>query len=114
MGELFRKPPKVAAPLSKAPKQSDGDGGGGGDGSDETMADIDKALGRVTIIHGTQELPFDVAGKSISYVREALGPILQVPKDAEAWVNNEPVKDETVLLAHNSTLEFIKASGVKG
>lgn len=113
MGELFqRKPPKVAAPLSKAPPKTSQNPPP--DGSDETLADIDKALGRVTIIHGSQEFPYDVAGKSIAYVREALGPILQVPKDAEAWVNNQPVKDETTLLAHNSTLEFIKASGVKG
>ena len=112
MAEVQKKTPKVASPLSsKLPAQKFADEG---TPNVPSVEDINKALGRVNIVHGAQELPFDVAGKSIAYVREALGPILAVPADAATWVDNKQVTDETTLLTANSTLEFIRPSGVKG
>jgi hypothetical protein len=116
MGEQLFKKPKVAAPLSKAPPRSGGTEVAN-PGVEDTLAEVNKALGRVEISHGAQTVSYDVAGKSVAYVREALGPLLNVPKEAQAVVNGQPVApgtEENTILGANTTLEFIKASGVKG
>jgi len=114
--QLFKKPAKVAAPLGKPPVKS------GGEevtqpGIQDTVAELNTAMGRVEISHGAQTVSYDVAGKSVSYVREALGPLLNVPREAQAVINGQPVapgSESNTILGANTSLEFVKASGVKG
>jgi hypothetical protein len=111
MGELFqKKKAKVAAQPTKTAAQTLTDVA-----TDSTVQEsIDKALGRVTVIHGVQELPYDLAGKTVAYVREVLGPVFNIPTGARAYVNNLPVEDESVALKENDLLEFLQPSGDKG
>jgi hypothetical protein len=96
-------------------------GGGQGYGGDESpdasaaVASIDQALGKVTIIHGANEVSYEVAGKSVKYIRDALSAVLTIPSDAQALIDGKPVTDEAnTILASQQTCEFIKSSGVKG
>ena len=108
MAELKKKS-KAASPVAKAKIAKTVSSK-----TSEEVLDINKALGRVTVIHGAQELNYDLAGKTIAYVREALSSVLQIPKNAEAWIDNQSITDENIKLTQNATLEFIKSSGVKG
>lgn len=75
--------------------------------------DTSAVTGTVTIIHGAEEQSFDVSGKSVAYVRENLGDVFNVPRDADALVNGQPVT-ENHTLNQQDVLEFVKQAGVKG
>ena len=116
MGELFQKKPRQASTISKAnlamnPPPSD-------QPATDTAAvtdDINRSLGRVTVVHGAQEHPFDIAGKTVAYARQALATLYNIPPEAQARLNNVPVADEvSCVLTHNAILEFVKGSGQKG
>jgi hypothetical protein len=72
-----------------------------------------QAIGKVEIIHGAYQDSYEVAGKTVGYIRENLGDVYSIPPDAECLIDGNVVSDEFVLKA-NSTVEFIKASGTKG
>jgi len=113
--DLFqKKAPRVATPLGKAPTAATPQEETQTEVKKDVNDDIQKALGRVKVSHGSQEMEVDVAGKTIAYVRENLGTILNVTIDAKAWIDGKVVDDENTILLANSSLEFIKASGVKG
>jgi hypothetical protein len=109
MNELFqkKKAPVAALPVSQKPQQTV-------EAPAESQVDFSKALGLCKIIHGSQVMECAVAGKTIAYIREALGSVLQVPYDAVTWLNNVKITDETTVLTENASLEFIKAAGTKG
>ena len=109
--ETFQKrpqPPQSLKPLSAeqnpplAPPDTSG-----------AMEEADEALGKVEIIHGPHQDRYDVAGKTVGYVRQALGDVFNIPRDAECLIDGRPVQD-THIVTENSTVEFIKASGTKG
>ena len=68
---------------------------------------------RVEIIHGPHQDHFPVAGRSVGYVRQAVGDYFNIPKDAEALIDGRPVPDGEVLQPGDD-LFFSKASGRKG
>lgn len=74
---------------------------------------VEKALGKVQVIHGIYDSSFDIAGKTVAYAREQLGEMYNIPKDAQALIDGNPVAEDT-LLPQDSTLEFIKNAGQKG
>ncbi len=83
----------------------------------ETIAEIEKARGLVKIMHGALEVEYDVAGKSVNYIREALAAVLSIPKEAAAVVNGQTIDRNTEnqhQLNQMDTLEFIRSSGTKG
>jgi hypothetical protein len=67
----------------------------------------------VTIIHGAQECRYEIAGRTIEYVRMALGTIFNIPKHAVAFVNGVPTTEEYILQPGDS-VHFIHARGSKG
>src|SRR4051812_36635771 len=67
----------------------------------------------VHILNGACEQMFDVAGKTVGYVRDALGDLLNIHKDAEALVNGHSAADTHILNSADS-LEFVRFGGKKG
>lgn len=117
MSEKMFKKPKAAAPLSKPPA-SGAPATSEGVNADVAVANINKALGQVLISHGAQTVPYEVAGKSVAYVREALGSMLNLPSEgAQALIDGTPVpldSEGDTILRHGVSLEFVKPAGVKG
>ncbi len=101
-----QKKPQVAMPPKKENDQASVN-------ASETKTDLGRAMGRVTIIHGAHEVQYDVAGKSVQYIREALVDVLNIDPQAAPLIDGVPVNADTVL-QENAVLEFIKQSGTKG
>jgi hypothetical protein len=108
--ETFQKRPM--APQSLRPQEQNPPSDTAPDISG-AMVDADEALGKVEIIHGAHQDKYDVAGKTVGYVRQALGDVFNIPRDAECLIDGRVV-DETTIIRENSVVEFIKASGTKG
>jgi len=93
--------------------QEQGRTGGGPPDTSDANAKIDKALGKVQVIHGIYDAKFEIAGKTVAYAREQLDAMYNLPPGAQALLNGDPVGEGTILPA-DSTLEFIKQAGTKG
>ncbi len=95
-------------------------GGLGQDADAGTAPDTDtddkaaSAAGQVHVIHGANSQTFDnLAGSSVSEIRETLTEVFNIPPDAQALVNGDNI-GERYTLKPQDTLEFIKQAGVKG
>lgn len=71
------------------------------------------AAPKVRVVHGANERPFDLDGKTVGSVRKSLRDVFSIPSDAEALIAGKSVGDDFVLEG-GQVLEFIKESGVKG
>jgi len=78
-----------------------------------SLLDKMESKGKVKVIHGANDDSFEVVGKKVKDVRAALVDSFNIPADATALVNGNQVDGEYVL-QNSETLEFLKASGVKG
>lgn len=68
----------------------------------------------ITIRHGVNTLTLDnIAGKSVSEVRDQVADILNIPEAAQVRVNGVPVGDEHVI-GELASVEFVKIAGEKG
>lgn len=65
------------------------------------------------IINGVNTLQADLAGKTVTEVREMLSQALNIDPEATPLVNGDGVGEDYVLQADDE-LEFVKASGTKG
>ena len=115
MGEqLFKKPAKAASlPTKESPSQTATEA----PDVKETLAELQNALGLVEISYGAQTVKYNVSGKTLAYVREALGSMLNLTPEAQAIVNRQPVplnSEAEFVLPANARVEFIKSSGSKG
>lgn len=80
----------------------------------EVLSEAQKAVSKVRVVHGANEEYFDnLAGKTVGKVRKALREVFNIPGDAKAIVQNQPVEDDFVLQAGES-IEFCKTAGQKG
>ena len=68
---------------------------------------------KVRVVHGSNAKKYDVAGKTVGYVRKCLRDIFNIGTDAVAWVNGLEVSGNHVLEA-NDNLEFGRYTGQKG
>ncbi len=68
---------------------------------------------QVKVAHGANEDTFDgLVGKSVSEVRDALREAFNIPSDAIALVNGQPVTGD-YRLQKNDALEFLRTSGAR-
>ncbi len=107
--------------IKTAPNVSGGQGYGGDDAPDTSSNvhdTINDALGKVTVMYGASEVSYELAGKSVAYIREALGVVLGgVPPDAQVRIDGKPVdasNESTTILSARQTCEFMRPSGQKG
>lgn len=84
--------------------------------SDDPLQDVERALGRVTVSYGAYESGFDLAGKSVAYIRENLSHVWNIPADALAVIDGQPitVMENEQKVRANARIEFIKDDGEKG
>jgi hypothetical protein len=83
-------------------------------GDPDAFADV---LGRVQVLSGACDGKFDIAGKSVAYARQHLTPILNIDRDAPAFLDGKEISkhdEEATILGENAVLDFNKQSGVKG
>ena len=76
----------------------------------DALAKLDAA---VKVVHGANDGSFNLVGATVASVRASLVDAFNIPGDAQSFVDGEIV-DANHILQANSTLEFIKAAGVKG
>ncbi len=69
--------------------------------------------GLVKVVHGANDGTFPLAGCRVGAVRASLMDAFNLPHDAIAFVNGEPV-DPCYFLRPDDTLEFCKQGGSKG
>ncbi len=77
------------------------------------MSESLSTAGVVRIVHGANDEEFAVAGRSVRTLQAALTDAFNVPADAAAYVNGEPVV-ASYILQPGDTLEFCKHRGNKG
>ncbi len=68
---------------------------------------------QVKVSHGINDGTFDVAGRTVRWVRNALASALNIPADAIPFVNGQQVTDDYIVPG-SSTLDFQRAGGTKG
>jgi hypothetical protein len=66
-----------------------------------------------TLLHGANEVQYDVAGMTVEQVRAVLGPVLNAPNDVEVLVNASPVEG-CYRIRPGDVIDFIAAAGTKG
>lgn len=81
--------------------------------ADKAIEKLDKAAGKIKVIHGSSDEDFELVGANVASVRASLVDAFNIPADAQAFVDGEEVNENHVL-QKNQTLEFVKAAGVKG
>lgn len=67
----------------------------------------------VTVENGVNTLCSDLAGKTVGDIRRMLSQALNIDPASRAYVDRVPADSATVV-ADDSVVEFIKASGSKG
>lgn len=69
--------------------------------------------GKVSVVYGANDLELELAGQSVADVQAATADVLNLDKNAEAYVNGQQV-DGNYKLKAGDRLEFMKESGQKG
>jgi len=69
-------------------------------------------VAKVRVLHGANEY-IETSGQTVSQIRKRLRDVLNISKEAMAYVNNQLVDEETVL-QKGDCLEFYKNVGTKG
>jgi hypothetical protein len=69
--------------------------------------------GKVSVVYGANDLELELAGQSVADVQAATSDVLNLDKNAEAYVNGQQV-DGNYKLKAGDRLEFMKESGQKG
>jgi|GEM_PF-6300361 len=67
----------------------------------------------VDIVYGASDVPLPVAGETVAVVRDAVSSMLNIPRDAKAFIKGKPVVEDYVL-QEGDRLEFLKPYGFKG
>ncbi len=67
----------------------------------------------VRVIHGANEGFFDLQNQTVRTVRKALTEVFNIPKNAVALIDGEPVVDESGI-GDGDVLEFVRELGMKG
>lgn len=79
--------------------------------AENTLANLTANL--VKVVHGTHDGQHPLANQTVATARATFSVPYNIPTEAAAFVNGEPV-DEDYVLRPNESLEFMKAAGVKG
>jgi len=77
------------------------------------LSQLEQKPSTVQVTHGVSSNAFDVAGRTVRYVRESLGTLYSIPKDALALVNGDQASEDHLLQAGDE-LDFLRPSGSKG
>jgi len=72
-----------------------------------------QATGKVSVVYGANDVEIELAGHKVTDVQVALSDVLNIDKNAEAYVNGVQVNGEYQLKA-GDRLEFMKEAGQKG
>jgi hypothetical protein len=69
--------------------------------------------GKVSVVYGANDLEMELGGHTVADVQASLADVLNLDKNAEAYVNGLQVKGDYQLKA-GDRLEFMKEAGQKG
>jgi hypothetical protein len=69
--------------------------------------------GMINIRYGVYNQPANLAGKSVSEIREQYSKIWNIPNDAVAMVGRERL-DENAVIQPGQNVEFFRRAGEKG
>lgn len=72
-----------------------------------------KPVEKVCVVHGANQNYFNVAGLTVSQIKQKLRDVINVSADAEAYISSKLVNNEYVV-QEGQHLEFLKDTGVKG
>lgn len=67
----------------------------------------------VQVIHGANEMFYDLEGLSVTEIREITKDALNLPFNIDAYINGNQIGGDYVL-NENENLEFVRARGMKG